>query len=54
MAIPSTKHKRKPPNKTQQTLIQNIYKNPKTPFAFALLFADAILTALIITYVPCK
>ncbi|XP_071719996.1 dol-P-Man:Man(5)GlcNAc(2)-PP-Dol alpha-1,3-mannosyltransferase [Rutidosis leptorrhynchoides] len=44
--------KRKTPNKKSKTLIQNLYKNPKIPFAFALLLADAVLTALIIAYVP--
>ncbi|XP_009604382.1 dol-P-Man:Man(5)GlcNAc(2)-PP-Dol alpha-1,3-mannosyltransferase [Nicotiana tomentosiformis] len=31
---------------------QILIKNPKIPFAFALLFADSILVALIIAYVP--
>ncbi|PWA48797.1 asparagine-linked glycosylation 3 [Artemisia annua] len=48
MAIrPVPKHK----NPTQN-FIQKIYKNPKIPFACALLLADAVLTALIIAYVP--
>ncbi|GJS50604.1 Dol-P-Man:Man(5)GlcNAc(2)-PP-Dol alpha-1,3-mannosyltransferase [Tanacetum coccineum] len=51
MAIrPVPKHKNPKPN--SQNLIQKIYKNPKIPFAFALLLADALLTALIIAYVP--
>ncbi|XP_016470519.1 dol-P-Man:Man(5)GlcNAc(2)-PP-Dol alpha-1,3-mannosyltransferase [Nicotiana tabacum] len=33
-------------------LFQKLIKNPKIPFAFALLFADSILVALIIAYVP--
>ncbi|MFS7987343.1 putative dolichyl-P-Man:Man(5)GlcNAc(2)-PP-dolichol alpha-1,3-mannosyltransferase [Helianthus anomalus] len=51
MAI-SAAPKRKPPKRRSETVIQKIYKNPKTPFAFALLLADAVLTALIIAYVP--
>ncbi|KAM0064596.1 putative dolichyl-P-Man:Man(5)GlcNAc(2)-PP-dolichol alpha-1,3-mannosyltransferase [Helianthus debilis subsp. tardiflorus] len=51
MAI-SAARKRKPPKRRSETVIQKIYKNPKTPFAFALLLADAVLTALIIAYVP--
>lgn len=31
-----------------------IFRNPKIAFAFGLIFADALLVALIIAYVPCK
>ncbi|KAI3472906.1 hypothetical protein Pfo_030974 [Paulownia fortunei] len=34
--------------------IQKLLKNPKIPFAVTLLFADAIVVFLIITYVPCN
>ncbi|KAI3506666.1 hypothetical protein L1887_21229 [Cichorium endivia] len=51
MAIPAVP-KRKPPKRRSETFIDKFYKNPKTPFAFALLLADAVLTALIIVYVP--
>ncbi|KAI3749272.1 hypothetical protein L2E82_19879 [Cichorium intybus] len=51
MAIPAVP-KRKPPKRRSETFIGKFYKNPKTPFAFALLLADAVLTALIIVYVP--
>ncbi|KAG8370652.1 hypothetical protein BUALT_Bualt13G0005500 [Buddleja alternifolia] len=44
-AAPSSGGGRKP-------LIQKLLKTPKIPFAVALLFADAILVFLIITYVP--
>lgn len=51
MAIPAVP-KRKPQKRRPETLIHKLYKNPKTPFAFSLLIADAVLTALIIAYVP--
>ncbi|KOM41583.1 hypothetical protein LR48_Vigan04g178100 [Vigna angularis] len=31
-----------------------LLQNPNIPFALALLFADAVLVTLIITFVPCK
>lgn len=37
-----------------RSAIQEHFKNPEVPFAFGLLFADAILVSLIIAYVPCK
>ncbi|XP_076907669.1 dol-P-Man:Man(5)GlcNAc(2)-PP-Dol alpha-1,3-mannosyltransferase-like [Bidens hawaiensis] len=52
MAIAAAARSRKPPNRRSETTIQKIYKNPKTHFAFALLIADAVLTTLIIAYVP--
>ncbi|XP_076899835.1 dol-P-Man:Man(5)GlcNAc(2)-PP-Dol alpha-1,3-mannosyltransferase-like isoform X1 [Bidens hawaiensis] len=52
MAIAAAARSRKPPNRRSETIIQKIYKNPKTHFAFALLISDAVLTALIIAYVP--
>ncbi|XP_023769346.1 dol-P-Man:Man(5)GlcNAc(2)-PP-Dol alpha-1,3-mannosyltransferase isoform X1 [Lactuca sativa] len=51
MAIPAVP-KRKSPKRRSETFIHKFYKNPKIPFAFALLLADAVLTALIIAYVP--
>ncbi|KAI3668261.1 hypothetical protein L6452_43338 [Arctium lappa] len=51
MAIASLP-KRKPPKRRSETVLQNLYKNPKTLFAFVLFIADAVLTALIIAYVP--
>ncbi|KAL3517456.1 hypothetical protein ACH5RR_020045 [Cinchona calisaya] len=38
--------------KPRSTSINKLLKNPRVPFALALLFADAILVALIIAYVP--
>ncbi|KAL2540507.1 Dol-P-Man:Man(5)GlcNAc(2)-PP-Dol alpha-1 [Abeliophyllum distichum] len=43
---------KKKPMRKQNSTIQKLLRNPKIPFAVALLFADAILVALIITYVP--
>lgn len=37
-----------------RSAIQEHLKNLEVPFAFGLLFADAILVSLIIAYVPCK
>lgn len=51
MAIASLP-KRKPPKRRSESVIQKLYKNPKTLFAFVLFITDAILTALIIAYVP--
>lgn len=42
------------PLQRSETLITKISKNRKIAFAFALLFADAFLVALIIAYIPCK
>ncbi|KAL4588253.1 hypothetical protein LXL04_001136 [Taraxacum kok-saghyz] len=47
-AVPKRKH----PKRRSETFIDKFYKNPKTSFAFALLLTDAVLTALIIAYVP--
>ncbi|KAF5931388.1 hypothetical protein HYC85_032261, partial [Camellia sinensis] len=45
----STKHK---PIHRSGTSVHKLFKNPNVGFAFALLFIDALLVALIIAYVP--
>ncbi|KAJ9543346.1 hypothetical protein OSB04_023053 [Centaurea solstitialis] len=52
MAIATMPNHRKPPKRRSETVIQNLYKNPKTLFAFVLFIADSVLTAIIIAYVP--
>lgn len=46
--------KSKPIRKQPGSSFHKLLKNPQVPFALALLFADAILVAIIIAYVPCK
>lgn len=41
------------PRKSESSF-RKLFNNPKLPFSFALILADAVLVALIITYVPCK
>lgn len=41
------------PRKSESSF-RKLLNNPKIPFSFVLLLADAVLVALIITYVPCK
>ncbi|KAG7570854.1 Glycosyltransferase ALG3 [Arabidopsis thaliana x Arabidopsis arenosa] len=36
----------------KETIHSDLFKNPRVPFAFALILADAILVGLIIAYVP--
>ncbi|KAK4492587.1 hypothetical protein RD792_003404 [Penstemon davidsonii] len=40
------------PSRRSESFIQKLFKNPKIPFACAVLFADAVLVFLIITYIP--
>ncbi|KAL3849769.1 hypothetical protein ACJIZ3_011651 [Penstemon smallii] len=39
-------------SRRSESFIQKLFKNPKIPFACALLFSDAVLVFLIITYIP--
>ncbi|XP_011082479.1 dol-P-Man:Man(5)GlcNAc(2)-PP-Dol alpha-1,3-mannosyltransferase [Sesamum indicum] len=50
-AVRSSGGVRKPARRPESS-IQKLLKNPKVPFAVALLFADAVLVFLIIAYVP--
>ncbi|KAL0457950.1 UNVERIFIED_CONTAM: Dol-P-Man:Man(5)GlcNAc(2)-PP-Dol alpha-1,3-mannosyltransferase [Sesamum latifolium] len=50
-AVRSSGGVRKPARRPKSS-IQKLLKNPKKPFAVALLFADAVLVFLIIAYVP--
>nr|KYP51023.1 putative dolichyl-phosphate-mannose--glycolipid alpha-mannosyltransferase [Cajanus cajan] len=49
MAVKSVTQSSPPPRSRGRT---SLLQNPKTPFAFALLFADALLVFLIIAFVP--
>lgn len=51
MAVQSVTRSAPPPRSKATTAF---LQNPKTPFAVALLFADAILVFLIIAFVPCN
>ncbi|XP_050265061.1 dol-P-Man:Man(5)GlcNAc(2)-PP-Dol alpha-1,3-mannosyltransferase [Quercus robur] len=52
MALRSAPPRAAKPKPKTSDLTSEIFRNPKVPFALALIFADAILVALIIAYVP--
>ena len=54
MALRSAPPRAAKPKPKTPGLTSELFRNPKVPFALALIFADAILVVLIIAYVPCK
>ncbi|KAK9945559.1 hypothetical protein M0R45_011068 [Rubus argutus] len=52
MAVKSARRAKSSRHQISKTWIPRFFRNPKVAFAFALLLCDAVLTSLIIAYVP--